>query len=180
MDTLSHAVWGWALLRHRGRRAGALGALAGAAPDLLFFVPSKIDAVARHGWGVLDEGRDPGMWRDGGPPLTPALVEAYDRFYVWTHSLAMLAAACLIAWGLRRRAALWLALPYAVHVLMDVPTHERYQTKPLHPLSGWSFEGLTWSDARIFWPHVVLLVLVTAWVWRKHGSPWARDAAPGD
>ena len=50
----------------------------------------------------------------------------------------------------RWRRLAWLAVPYALHVLMDIPTHERYQTQPLYPLSSWSVQGVSWADPRIF------------------------------
>ena len=52
---------------------------------------------------------------------------------------------------------------------MDIPTHERYQTRPFHPISSWQFEGLSWTDPRIFWTNVAALVVVYAWLamWRK-------------
>ena len=52
-------------------------------------------------------------------------------------------------------------------VLMDIPTHERYQTRPFFPVSHWQFEGLTWADPRIFWPNVAALVAVYAWIFRS-------------
>ena len=90
MDTLSHGAWGYLAL-HRIPRLAWWGVLAGAAPDLLWFVPSKIEQVFEKGWIALSIGREPGIWRADGPPLPPELVEAYFRYYVWTHSLVMLA-----------------------------------------------------------------------------------------
>jgi hypothetical protein len=53
----------------------------------------------------------------------------------------------------------WLAVPYALHILMDLPTHERYEGRPFHPLSDWHVIGLSWGDPRIFWPNVFALVV---------------------
>ncbi len=53
---------------------------------------------------------------------------------------ALTAAVLLTRW---RRLA-WLAIPYALHIAMDIPTHERYQTRPFHPLSDWQSDGLSW------------------------------------
>ena len=166
MDTLSHGLWGYAV-SHRRRRAIALaGAFAGAAPDIFFFVPSRIGIAVSKGPGAaLRVGGEPGMWRAGGPPLPPELVDTYWRYYVWTHSLVVLAAVVLLWWVLfpRRREWTWLAVPYALHILMDIPTHERYETRPLHPLSDWHMIGLSWGDPRIFFPHLVVLALTLLW-----------------
>jgi hypothetical protein len=164
MDTLSHGVWGYVAL-HRIPRLAWWGALAGAAPDLLWFVPSKIEQVSGKGWTALTIGREPGIWRADGPPLPPELVEAYFRYYVWTHSLVVLAIVTAVVLMTRWRRLAWLAAPYALHILMDIPTHERYQTQPLYPLSSWSVRGVSWADPRIFWPHAAVLAVTLGLVW---------------
>ena len=170
MDTLSHAAWGYAALHGRRRAVALAGALAGAAPDILFFVPSRIGIALEQGVGkALSLGGEPGMWRANGPPLPPELVEAYWRYYVWTHSFAVLAVVAA-AWWLampRRREWLWLAAPYALHILMDIPTHERYETRPLYPLSDWHMAGLSWGDPRIFVPNVAVLAVTLLWIRRR-------------
>jgi hypothetical protein len=178
MDTFSHAVWGYVSLGGTGlkpaptRRMLAAGALAGAAPDLLWFVPLKISQALDRGWAGVVEGRDPGIWRAEGPPLPQDLVDSYFSFYVWTHSLVVLAIAAALLWALlpRARRALWLAVPYGLHILMDIPTHERFLTRPFHPLSDWSFTGLSWADPRIFWPHLVVLCAAIVWTWRTRSK----------
>jgi len=125
MDTFSHAAYGYAVSHTRRRAVALAGALAGAAPDILYFVPSRIGIAIEHGLAkALTLGGEP--WRADGPPLPPELVEAYWRYYVWTDSLVALAAACDAWWAVapRQREWLWLAAPYALHILMDVPTHE--------------------------------------------------------
>ena len=166
MDTLSHAGWGYVVSKHRGM--AWWGALAGAMPDLLFFIPSRIEIVIERGWGVAARiGGEPGVWRAGGPPLPPELVEAYWRYYVWTHSLVMLAAVTLVVATTRFRRWCWLAVPYALHIVMDLPTHERYEGRPFYPLSDWYFIGLSWGDPRIFFPNVVLLLVALWWVRKR-------------
>ena len=112
MDTLSHAAWGYVILRWRGPKAARLGAVTGAAPDLLYFVPSKLQQVWENGWQALSPVRDPRIWRADGPPLPTDLIEAYHSYYVFTHSLVILTLVFGIfaVWG--RRRWLWLALPY--------------------------------------------------------------------
>ncbi len=172
MDTFSHAAWGYAAL-YRQPRLRWWGALAGAAPDLLWFIPSTIERVIDRGWGSLTVGSDRGIWRADGPPLPPELVESYFRYYIYTHSLVLLAAVVAILLVTRWRGYAWLAVPYALHIVMDIPTHERYQTRPFYPLSSWQYQGLSWADPRIFWPNVVALILVYAWI-LVLGAPGAR------
>jgi hypothetical protein len=163
MDTLSHAGWGYASL-HAKRGFAWSGALAGAAPDLLFFIPSRIEGLIERGWASMRVGGDPGIWRADGPPLPPELVEAYWRYYIKTHSLVFLGLAVLALILIGKRHWAWLAVPYGLHILMDIPTHERYQTQPFYPLSSWTFEGLTWGDPRIFFPNLIALVATLTWI----------------
>jgi hypothetical protein len=163
MDVFSHAAWGYAALNSKpGLRWW--GALAGAAPDLLWFIPSTIERVASRGWSALAIGSDRRIWRADGPPLPPELVEAYFDYYIYTHSLVILAIATVVLRFTRWRPYAWLALPYALHILMDIPTHERYQTRPFHPISSWQFDGLTWTDPRIFWTNAAALVVTYGWI----------------
>lgn len=170
VDTLSHAVWGWAITRHRGPRAAKLGALAGALPDILWFVPTKIEALIEEGWSGLRGWSEPGIWRANGPPLPPPLAEAYADVYVWTHSLVVLGAVCGLFACTGARRHIWLVVPYAFHILLDVPTHERYRTPLLHPFSDFTVEGVSWGDPRVFYAHLVLLATVVGFVaWRHRG-----------
>lgn len=175
MDTFSHAAWGVASLR-TARPTSAAGsserrmpwwgaAIAGAAPDLLWAIPLFVQRVL--GLGTPPPATDPGnVWRADGPPLPAYLVEAYERYYVKSHSLVLLAVVSAIIFLSGRRRWLWLTVPYALHILMDIPTHERYQTQPFWPVSTWRMQGIAWSDPRIFLPNVALLVVVYLWLWR--------------
>jgi hypothetical protein len=167
MDTFSHAGWGFATL-HAKRGLAWWGTLAGAAPDLLFFIPSRMEGLVERGWAGLATGADPGIWRANGPPLPPDLLEAYHRYYVKTHSLVLLAIAVAVLFAAGQRRWTWLAIPYGLHILMDIPTHERYQTQPFWPLWSWSVQGLTWGDPRIFFPNAIALgVVLVLVVWRR-------------
>ncbi len=168
MDTLSHAAWGYVILRWRGPKAARLGALTGAAPDLLYFVPSKLQQVLENGWPALSPSRDPRIWRADGPPLPADLIEAYHSYYVFTHSLVILALVLGVLVVCGRRHWLWLALPYGLHIGMDLATHERYLTPIFYPLWDWRFSGLSWGDPRIFWTNLVVLAVAFAWIGWKY------------
>lgn len=162
MDIISHAAWGYAALRWRGRKTAWLGALTGAAPDLLTFIPPMVKRVVEHGWAGLSRGgpRSPGIWRAGGPPLPPELVDVYNNYYIYTHSLVILAMVVGLVYLAGRRGHLYLALPYALHILMDIPTHERFQTPFMYPLSSWTLQGISWGHPLIFWPNWIALISV--------------------
>lgn len=179
MDVVSHAGWGYAALRWRGQKTAWWGALAGAAPDLLTFVPPMVERVSEHGWeGLSHRGpRNPGVWRTGGPPLPQDLVDVYNTYYVYTHSLVVLALVLAAVCLFRRRQFLWFGIPYALHILMDIPTHERFQTPFLYPLSLWTFEGVSWGHPLIFWPNWVALIGVHVYlVLRYARRPAAAEA----
>lgn len=174
MDTFSHAAWGWVALRRPRPQLAWWGLLAGALPDLIFFIPYAVEQVAVGGFGSLFAANEPDMWKIDGPPLPPIMDAAYDRYYVYSHSLVLLAVVLLALYLVRRRHLLWLGIPYAVHIVMDIPTHEKFAPQPFFPLSDWHYIGLSWGDPRIFWPHLVVLVAAVIWAWR--GSQ-ARDRA---
>lgn len=167
MDIVSHAGWGYATLRWRGEREARLGALAGAAPDLLAFVPSAVHRLLTDGWSAPPRPeRDPSFWRHAGP-LPPDLQYAYDHYYVYSHSLVVLLAVAAVLWLARKRSWIWFCVPYGLHILMDIPTHVRFQTPFLYPLSRWTFQGTSWSEPWIFWPNWILLIAALLWVRRR-------------
>jgi hypothetical protein len=176
VDTFSHAAWGYISLRamrkdtRAGKQARSISwwgaALAGAAPDLLFAIPLFVQRAL--GFGTPPPVNPPGndIWKANGPPLPQYLVEGYERYYVKSHSLLLVAVACAILWASGKRRWLWLAVPYALHIVMDIPTHERFETQPLWPLSSWRIQGLTWGDPRIFLPNIALLGCAYVWLWK--------------
>lgn len=167
MDTFSHAGWGFASLRWRGSRPGWMGALAGSAPDLLFYLPYAVEQTLAEGLRSLLLTGPPEMWKIGGPPLPPILAAAYGRYYVYTHSLVLLGLALVLLFVARQRRLLWLGIPYGLHILMDIPTHERFAVQPFFPLSDWAYVGLSWGDPRIFWPQLLLLIGTLIWIRTK-------------
>lgn len=177
MDTLSHAAWGYLTLRWRGKKAAFLAGVSGAAPDLLYFIPSKTEQILETGWSALSLERDPRIWRADGPPLPPELVEAYHTYYVYTHSLVILCLVAALLLFLGKRSWMWFTLPYGLHIAMDIPTHERYLTPILYPLSNWTVSGLSWADARIFWPNLIALLIAFSWMKWKFRNSWRKERA---
>jgi hypothetical protein len=184
MDMLSHALWGYAVLRWRGPRSARWGALTGAAPDLLFGIGRLAERVATHGWSKLSTtfaSRD--VYLKDGPPMPPDLIVAYHHFYVYTHSFVILGLLGLV-WYLIRLRPPWLLLPWALHIAMDIPTHERYQTPFLFPLSGWTIEGWSWTHPPVFLGNWAALMATYGLLWvlywrkgRRRQKPWPEDVS---
>lgn len=187
MDTLSHALWGYASLRWRGPRSARWGLLSGAAPDLLYAGAAALHRLFTQGSEAfrINGAYDPAIWRRDGPPMPEELQYAYDHFYVYTHSLALLGIAGLGWYAVSRRPP-WLLLPWALHIGMDIFSHERYQTPIFFPISRWTIEGYAWSRPPMLIANFTALALVYALLYRKFWSPnrpprrgpWPEDLQP--
>ncbi len=169
MDVLSHAGWGYASLRWRGKKQAWLGAFAGAAPDLLTFTPSTISRWIYQGRPFSSAQQSPTFWREPGP-LPPELQSIYDHYYVFTHSLVILLGVIGLFWLFRKRDWMWLGIPYGLHIILDIPTHVRFQTPFLYPISRWTFQGASWGEPWIFWPNWILLIVTLCWLRRRYGK----------
>lgn len=176
MDVVSHALWGYAATRWLGPRAARWGAVAGAAPDLLYSGAALVERVAEQGLGGLRNfpgSGDNSIWRRDGPPMPEELVAIYNNYYVYTHSLVILAGIALLYY-LLRRCVPWLLLPCALHILMDIPSHERYLTPFLFPLSRFTVMGVSWARPPMLVLNFGGLALVYIWIylryWRKRGN----------
>lgn len=174
MDIVAHALWGHAVLRWRGVRSARWGLLAGALPDLIFWVPMQLEAWIDRGPQALYLKHEPELWRATGPALPETLVDGYAHYYVYSHSLLCLAAATSLLVLTRWRHWAWGAVPYALHIVMDIPTHERFQTVPLYPLADWSMQGIAWDDPRLLIANWAILLPILVWQ-RWKGGRAAQD-----
>jgi hypothetical protein len=157
----------------------------GAVPDLLFGAGALVERVTRHGLDAIRQTFGVGAYyRKDGPPMPPELIDYYNHYYVLSHSLVILGVVAL-AWYVVRRRPPWLLIPYALHLLMDIPTHERYQTPFLFPLSRWTIEGYAWGRMPMFLANWLLLTvtyeLLYRLYWRKgrpaHQGPWPEEVS---
>lgn len=174
MDTLSHALYGYAALRWRGPKAARWGALFGAAPDLIYSITAYSRRLMTQGWSGMSAPRDNRIWLKDGPPLPPDLVADYNDFYRYTHSLVLLAIAAIIWYAVRRKPP-WLLLPWLIHILMDIPSHERYTTQFLFPLSNFEIVGIAWSRPPMLIANAIgLFVVFSIIYWRYWRKPRAK------
>ncbi len=83
-------------------------------------------------------------------PWTPgfdSLSNATEFLYQLSHSLVIFAIVAFVVYIIRRR-AVWMIVPWLMHILMDIPTHSYkfYATPFLWPISGWKFNGISWGQ----------------------------------
>ncbi len=130
MDSASHAVWGSTLVRSPSLVGWA--ALAGLLPDL---VPA-VYGIVRYRWAFF---RDMTNQSFADHPE-----HTYVILYRWCHSLLPIS---LITGVLLAFAPAWtvVAIPYYVHLLLDIPTHQGiWATRLFYPLSDAHIEGRDW------------------------------------
>jgi len=162
MDILAHALWSAAAglsVRRRIRRPIRLGWLIfwGVFPDVFSF---SVPAIVRIWWyatGVT-------------PHLMPDANSAHHFQYVWqlyyaSHSLVIFGFAFAAIWLLKRRPVLEL-LGWALHILIDIPTHVgMFALHFLWPVSSISISGLRWENRWFLVANYGAMVLVYAWIW---------------
>jgi len=149
MDIFAHGLW-----------AGAAGAAAnrklakrlpmpwivwwGLFPDLFAFSPTFVLMFWLHWFG--NPPAPLSRFGRGVRELLPEFLQP-QNLYLLSHSLVVFGVVLGATWLMRRRTALVL-LPWALHVLMDIPTHRagRFGTPFLWPLSDYRFDGISWGQ----------------------------------
>ncbi len=158
MDLVSHALWGATVVRKRPFVWWA--ALFGALPDLLGSAPGFFYLLFARGilWGT-------GTWQ-----FMPQWTR--DAYHL-SHSLLglIIVAVALAAVGKR-----WLvfALPYAVHLTLDLVTHV---TDPfarlLFPFMPWETArvvGVNWWESWWIMANAFVLIAVNLFLWQRRRS----------
>jgi hypothetical protein len=174
MDIFAHALWTNALARLAKRKAAkaekyrryllSIGwaTFWGVFPDLFAFtVPFVIGIFGWISGNGFIYGRD-----SIASGLAPSL-------YNYSHSLVIWAVVFMVAWIISKRPR-WELLGWALHILIDVPTHAAnfYATPVLFPISNWKFlYGISWatpwfmivnySALFVTWSGIGIHVLVT-------------------
>jgi hypothetical protein len=144
MDIFAHGLWTAAAMktanRHRTRRIRiGWAAWWGIFPDLFAFTIPTVMMI----WMQVARSVPPGTPR--GPHGMPQLALAWQLYQI-SHSLFVFGAIFGLVWLLRRRPALEL-LGWAIHILIDIPTHslQFFATPFLWPVSSYRFDGISWG-----------------------------------
>lgn len=158
MEIVAHALWATAAAKGANRFAAARVrvlwfALWAGFPDLLAFVPET--AVA--------------LWF-GGFKTVLAHGHAHDvlniDLYPPGHSLVVFAPVlALVCLAFRR--PVWSMAGWALHILMDIPTHSaHYPTPFLWPVSPYRIAGISWRSWWFMGLSYAALALVFLLLWR--------------
>jgi len=171
MDIVSHGLWGGLAFGRKNRRTFCLAFFYGVLPDLFSFGPFYLAVLL----GLAER---PHFSRE---PPDPSLIPAYvHRVYSVTHSLIVFLFAFALLWVLFRK-PIWETLAWGLHIVFDIFTHSYrfFPTPFLWPISDLKIDGWPWGMPAIFFPNVILLVLLYAWFFlRQQRAPDRSSMAP--
>ncbi|MFH0804830.1 MAG: hypothetical protein V1916_01385 [Patescibacteria group bacterium] len=130
MDTVSHAAWGATVVRARPLVWWA--AMSGALPDII----PALYGIVRYRWRYV---QDTSSQRFVNNPDV-----GYLKVYHFCHSLIPISVVTVLLRVLAPH--YWvLAIPYYLHILLDIPTHRgMWATRLLYPFSDVHAEGFNW------------------------------------
>jgi hypothetical protein len=144
MDIFAHGLWAAAAARTANRRRPrririGWAAWWGVFPDLFAFTVPIVLLIWLQVTGAVPAGAP------HGPQGMPHLGLAWQLYQI-SHSLFVFGAVFGLAWLVLRRPAFEL-LGWALHILIDIPTHSlRFFATPfLWPVSSYRFDGISWG-----------------------------------
>ena len=164
MDIISHGLYGGIAFGRKSRISYWKAFFFGIMPDLfsfgLFIFVSLIAFLSGNESEIRIGHQD------------PATIPAYiHMLYNVTHSLIVAVFVIGILWFIR--GSLFIEMcGWPLHILVDIPTHSNkfFPTPFLWPLSDFHVDGISWGTWYIFFPNVVLLIVLYTWHHRKKRS----------
>lgn len=169
MDVFAHTLWTNAVFHfkyHNNRKMRYLAAFFGVAPDLVGFTPVFIYLVLS---GKIFFGERFAYMADSNWTYRFA-----EQAYNYTHSLVVFSFCFLLVLlignlylrvkrgPLFRGWFFWPMLGWALHILIDIPTHPHFYSTPLlFPISSFeNHRGIPWSDPMFMVVNYSLLAIV--------------------
>ncbi len=130
MDTFAHGLWTYAIF-HRKKYVW-LATLFGILPDLLSFGPFFMINLFN---GALQKAM----------PIS-SIPQWIFASYNLSHSLVVFLLVFIIAYLITKK-WFWPLTAWAIHILVDVPTHSTrfFATPFLWPVSDYRFNGISWA-----------------------------------
>ena len=160
MDIISHGLWGGIAFGRKSPKNYLIAFLIGVSPDIFSF---GIFWIAR--WLGLSEGIN----FSGGYPDQSLIPQYVHTLYGITHSLIIFLTVFFLIWFLAKK-PYWLLGAWFIHILIDIPTHsfDFFPTPFLWPVSSFMVNGIGWGNPIIFFPDVIILILLyTIFSWKK-------------
>ena len=134
MDILAHGLWGGVSLGWKRKYGWAF--LFGVLPDLLAFGPFFIFRLVS---GTMQFGK----------PEIALIPQVVFTAYNFSHSLFTAGLILLVIRFVISKELFVAALAYPLHILLDIPTHDRtfFPTPFLFPVSDFRIDGISWGNA---------------------------------
>lgn len=153
MDTFAHGLWTYAIFHDKKYVWPAV--LFGVLPDILSF--GILMAV-----NVFSGNFHKGM------PRLETIPKWLFAAYNLTHSLVMFSLVFFAIFIITKN-WYWPLLGWAIHILIDIPTHStRYFPTPfLWPLSSYSFNGISWATPWFMAVNYLSLIVVFILIYLK-------------
>jgi len=153
MDTLAHGLYGAAIFAHtKNEKLMALGGILGMLPDLIVY-----GVYAAKGY------------------IPPNVPESSLSLYHVTHSLVLVGAVAALLFIFKRKWAVFI-LPYALHILFDIPTHcGLFSTWFLYPVSDINFCNFNYGESLWAWEiNYGIIVFIYYLIYRR----WYKNLSP--
>lgn len=154
MDIISHGLYGGIAFGRKSRKDYIIAFLIGMSPDLFSF---GIFTVAR----ILGFSKEINF---SGGHMDQSLVPYYvNGLYNITHSLIIFAVVFFLTWLFLKK-PYWPLGAWFLHILVDIPSHSFsfFPTPFLWPVSDFMVNGIGWGNPIIFFPNVIILILIYA------------------
>jgi hypothetical protein len=150
MDVFAHFLWTYAVFCRykKALLAGVFGVL----PDLAAFVPFIVYRLMH------------GSFEFGKPELA-TIPEWVFQLYNVSHSAVIFFAVFGLVWILIGKPQ-WYLGGWLVHIIIDIPTHtkEFFPTPVFYPLSGVTFDGISWANPIFMVVNYGAIVLTYIWI----------------
>jgi hypothetical protein len=162
MDILSHGLFGAAPFYKKAKSAFWIAFFFGLFPDLIAF-----------GWNALRVFSTSSHFiKTMEPPPSELFPQYIHTIYNFSHSLIIFTAVFLIVWAIRKK-PFYEMLAWAIHILMDIPTHTAafFPTPFLFPLSSYYFGGISWGTPWFFFSYWAVLFFIYGVLWARYKEP---------
>lgn len=174
MDILSHGLWAGAAARAakqkkqipiRYRNAFFWGMF----PDLFAFTPIFVIGIVT----LLLTGAPPAFPRpehaEPAPPSLNTVAHFTHHLYALSHSIIIFTAVFSLILLVTKKKP-WAMGGWLLHILMDIPTHSYrfYPTPFLWPISSYTYNGFSWSQAWFMILNYSTLALIYLWLWKNN------------